>query len=150
MKKMIIIFICACTDCTATNWLVGGDDRLRPAVEVRPVLFRDAQVIRDDHRRQRPEQLGDDIAAAVGAQPLDAFHNKRPHVGFHRLHLPGCETARDHVAELGLVHLRVLQHQRRIILRPRKFQLTVVNNRDRARRERLMVAGGRPDIGMPG
>ncbi len=94
---------------------VGGHDRLSPAVELVAVLFRDAEVVRDHHRRQRFEQLGDDIAAAVREQLLDAVDDELAHLGLHRLHLSRCETTRDQLAEFG-VHRRILHHKGRIVL----------------------------------
>ena len=46
---------------------IRRDDRLGPAVELVAVRLGYAQVVRDHHRRQRLEQLGDDVAAAGDA-----------------------------------------------------------------------------------
>ncbi len=128
---------------------VGRDDGFGPAVELSAVLFRHAQVVRDDHRRQRLEQLGDDVAAAVGEQPLDAFDDEFADLGLHRLDLSRGEPAGHQLAELG-VHRRILHHHRRIVLQPNHFQLAVVDGQALRRRERLVVARGRPDVGVPG
>ena len=79
---------------------VGGDDGFGPTVELLAVLFRDAEIVRDHHRRQRLEQLGDDVAAAFGPQPLDPLDHELPHLRLHGLDLarreargpPACET----------------------------------------------------------
>ena len=105
--------------------------------------------MRDHHRRQRFEQLGDDVAAAVGAQPLDALDDELAHLGLHRLDLPRGETARHQLAKLG-VHRRVLHDERRIILQPNQFQIVIVDRQSLRRREGLVVARRRPDVGVPG
>ena len=53
----------------ARDAALGGvrrDDGFGPAVELSAVFFRDAEIVRDDHRRQRLEEFGDDVAATVG------------------------------------------------------------------------------------
>ena len=72
---------------------VGRHNRLGPAVELCPILLGHSEVVRDHHRRQRLEQFGDDVAAAVGAQPLDALDDELAHLGLHRLDLARRESA---------------------------------------------------------
>ena len=74
----------------------------------------------DDHRRQGFEQFGDDVAAAVGAQPLDALDDEIAHRRFNGLHLPRRETAGHQLAEFGM-HRRILHDERRIILQANDF-----------------------------
>ena len=128
---------------------VGRDDRLGPAVELVAVLLGDPEIVRDDHRRQRLEQLGDDVAAAVGAQPLDALDDELADLGLDRLDLPRSEAPRHQLAKLG-VHRRVLHHDRRIVLQADQFELAVVDRQALRRREGLVVAGRGPDVGVPG
>ena len=128
---------------------VGRDDRLGPPVELVAVLLGHAEVVRDDHRRQRLEQFGDDVAAAVGAQPLDALDDELADLRLDRLDLAGREAARDQLAELG-VHRRVLHDHRRVVGQADHLQFAVVDGQALRRRERLVVAGGGPDVGVPG
>ena len=120
-----------------------------PAIELVPIVFGHTEIVRDHHRRQRLEQLGDDVAAAVGAQPLDALDDELAHLGLHRLDLPRGETARHQFAKLG-VHRRILHDERRIILQSNHFQVAIVDGQSLRRGERLVVAGRRPDVGVPG
>ena len=114
------------------------------------VLLGHAEIVRDDHRRQRLEQLGDDVAAAVGAQPLDPLDRRtRRTFGLDGLDLARREPAGHQLAELG-VHRRVLHHERRVVVQADHFQLAVVDRQALGRRERLVVAGGVPDVGVPG
>ena len=129
--------------------VLRGDDRLGPAVELVAVLLGHAEVVRDDHRRQRLEQFGDDVAAAVGAQPLDALDDELAHLGLDGLDLPRREAARDQLAELG-VHRRVLHDHRRVVGEADQFEFAVVDRQPLRRRERLVIAGGGPDVGVPG
>ena len=128
---------------------VGGDDGLGPAVELLAVLFGDAEIVRDHHRRQRLEQLGDDVAAAFGPQPLDPLDHELPHLGLDGLHLARREPAGHQLAKLG-VHRRVLHHERWVVLQANHFQLAVVDRQALGGRERLVVAGGVPHVGVPG
>ena len=47
-------------------------------VEPRPVLVGDAEVVGDDHARQRLEQLGHHVALTRRPQSLDALDDERP------------------------------------------------------------------------
>ncbi len=127
---------------------VGRDDRLGPAVELHPVLFGHTEIMRDHHRRQRFEQLGDDVTAAGRAQPLDALDDEFPHLGFHRLDLSRREPARHQLAELG-VHRWILHHERWIVLQPNQFQIVIVDGQALRRGEGVVVAGRRPHVGVP-
>ena len=128
---------------------VRRDNRLGPAVELCPILFGHSEVMCDDHRRQRLEQFGDDVAAAVGAQPLDALDDELAHLGLDRLDLTRSEPARHQFPEFG-VHRRILHHERRVVFKPNQFQIVVVDRQPLGRRERLVVTRRGPDVGVPG
>ena len=112
-------------------------------------LLGHAEVVRDDHRRQRLEQFGDDVAAAVGADPLDALDDVLAHLRFDGLDLARSEAARHQLAELG-VHGRVLHDHRRVVGQADQLELAVVDRQALRRGERLVVAGGGEDVGVPG
>ena len=104
------------------------------SVELPAVGFWYAEVMCYDHRRQRLEQFGDDVAAAVRAQPLDALDDELTHLRFDRFHLTRGEASRNQFAKLG-VHRRILHHERRIISQPNDFQLAVIDGQALCRGE---------------
>ena len=84
-----------------------------------------------------------------GAQPLDALDDELAHLRLDRFHLPRGEATRHQLAKLG-VHRRVLHHERRVVRQADHFQLAVVDGQALRRRERLVVAGGVPNVRVPG
>ena len=123
---------------------VGGDDGLGPAVELLAVLLRNAEVVRDDHRRQRLEQFGDDVAAAVRRAAARCARRRTARTaGSTASTCRGVKPAGHQLAELG-VHRRVLHDERRVVGQPDHFQLAVVDGQALRRGERLVVAGGVP------
>ena len=59
---------------------------------------------------QRLEQFGDDVAAPVFVEPIEAFGDEGPYVVLEVSHLPGGEARTDQSAELRVVG-RVEEHQ---------------------------------------
>ena len=128
---------------------VRRDDRVGPCVEASPVLLRHAEVVGDDHARQRLEQVGHDVAAAGREQPIEPFHHERSHRRLDGLDLPRREPPRDEPPELG-VNGRVGHHHRRVVGKADPLQLAVLGGQPLRRRERLVVAHGIEDVAVPG
>jgi hypothetical protein len=128
---------------------VGSHDGLGPAVELFAVGFRDAEIVGDHHGRKRLEQLGDDVAAAVRAQPLDALDDELAHRRLDGLDLTRGEPARDELAKFG-VDRRVLHDERRVVGQADHLEFAVVDRQTLCRRERLVIAGGLPHVGVAG
>ena len=153
VKYAIIDATASPTDSTASAippaWVLAATIASVQPSNCCAVLLGDAEIVRDDHRRQRLEQLGDDVAAAFGAQPLDPLDHELPHRGLDGLHLARSEAAGHQFAKFG-VHRRVLHDERRVVLQANHFQLAVVDRQALGRRERLVVAGGVPHVGVPG
>ena len=127
----------------------GRDDRIGPAVELPTILLGDTEIVRDDHRRKGFEQFGDDVAAAVALDALDTFDDVLPDLRLDRLDLSRGETAGDQLAEFG-VHGRILHDHRWVVREPDEIEFAVVDGQALSRRERLVIPGRCPDVGMAG
>jgi hypothetical protein len=120
----------------------GGDDGLGPAVEPGTIGGRHAQVMGDDHARQRLEQLRHDVTLAVVAQQLDPLGDEGPHLGLDLGHPPGCEAAGHQSAERRVLR-RVEHDERRRLGEPDRLPLAVAEAQALGGRERGGVPAAR-------
>lgn len=104
--------------------------------------------MRDHHGRQRFEQIGHDIAATVGGQPVQPVPDEPAHHRLHLVDLAGGEAPGDQFAELGVLG-RVLHHHRRVSGEPDLFELTVFHRQPCPRGEGAGVAGGGVHVLVP-
>ena len=118
---------------------VGLDDGLGPHVEARPVVGRDPQVVGDHHAGQGLEQLGHDVAAALGGELVESLHDEAAHLRLDLGDLSGGEPAGHQPPERGVLRW-VGHHDRRGVGESDPFTLPVGDGEPVRRRERGGVA----------